>query len=55
MICKHKLTKLNASKYWYILLTSQSIVYVQLKNQTVLFQTIQFRISQLFELSLNVK
>ena len=33
----------------------QSFVYTQLKNQTVLFQTIQISIIHLFALSLNVK
>ena len=38
----------NSSKY-------QLFVYTQLNNPTVLFQTIQFSISHLFALSLNVK
>ena len=33
----------------------QTFVYIQLKDQTVLFQSIQFSISHLFALSLNVK
>ena len=33
----------------------QSFVYTQLNDQTVLFQTIQFSLSHLFALSLNVK
>ena len=33
----------------------QSFVYTQLNGQTVLFQIIQFSISHLFALSLNVK
>ena len=33
----------------------QSFVYTQLNDQKVLFQTIQFSISHLFVLSLNVK
>ena len=33
----------------------QSFVYIQLNDQRVLFQTIQFPISHLFALSLNVK
>ena len=33
----------------------QSFVYTELNDQTVLFQTIQFSISHLFALSLNVK
>ena len=51
-------TKLNGSKYYYISLTIQlslSFVYTQLNGQTVLFQAIQFGISHLFALSLNVK
>ena len=47
MICKHKSTKLNSSKYSNVSLTiqHQSFVYTQLNDQTVLFQTIQFCIS----------
>ena len=41
--------------YCYVSLKFQSFVYTQLNDQTVLFQTIQFRISHLFTLSLNVK
>ena len=41
-------TQLNGFKY-------QSFVYIQLNDQTVLFQTIQFSISHLFAHSLNVK
>ena len=33
----------------------QSLVYAQLNDQTVLFQTIQYSVSHLFALSLNVK
>ena len=58
MTCKHKSTKLNSSKYGYASLTIikyQSFIYTQLKEQTVLFQTIQFSVSDLFALSLNVK
>ena len=43
MICKHKSTKLNSSKYCCVQNTSikhQSFVYTQLNYQTVLFQTI---------------
>ena len=46
MICKHKSTKLNGSKYCYVSLTMQLLhqlfVYTQLNNQTVLFLIIQF-------------
>ena len=58
MICKHQSTKLNSSKYCYVSLNSlkhQPIVYTQLNDQTVLFQTYQFCIIPLFALSLNVK
>ena len=65
MICKHILLRfLNKLK----LIVShtvpgiannsfkhQSFVYIQLNDQKVLFQTIQFIISHLFALSLNVK
>ena len=56
MISKHKSTKLDSSKYCYVSLTikHQSFVYTQLNDQTVLFQTIQFSVSHLFALSLNV-
>ena len=54
MICKHKSTKLNGSMYCYVSLTIQlkhpSFVYVQLNDQTI-----QFCISNLFALNLNVK
>ena len=33
----------------------QSFVYIQLNDQTALFQTIEFSINHLFALSLNVK
>ena len=44
-------------KYLNVPLTiqHQSFVYTQLNDKTVLFQTIQFSISHLFALSLNVK
>ena len=51
MICRHKSTKLNTSKYCYVSLTIQlniSHLFEQLKDQTVLFQAIQFSISHLF-------
>ena len=56
MICKHKLTRLNSSKYCYVSLPiqHQSFVY-EVKYQTTLFQAIQLRISHLFTHSLNVK
>ena len=38
-----------------VLIKHQSFVYIQLNDQTVLFQSIQFSISHLFALSLNVK
>ena len=50
MICKHKSTKLNGSKYCYVSLTIQlnsSHLFIHSVNdQTVLFQTIQFSINQ---------
>ena len=33
----------------------QSFIYIQLNDQTVLFSTIQFSISNLFPLSLEIK
>ena len=49
MICKH----VNKVKYFQVLLCitnnsikHQSFVYTQLNNQTLLFQTIQFSLSQ---------
>ena len=39
----------------YNLIKHQSFVYIQLNDQAVLFQTIQFSISHLFAYSLNVK
>ena len=53
MICKHKSTKLNNSKYCYVSLTIQlniSHLFTQLNDQTVIFQTIQLSISYLFAL-----
>ena len=57
MICKHKSTKLNGSKYCYISQTIQlNITDLFTHNdKTILFLTIQFNISHLFALSLNVK
>ena len=59
MICKHKTSKLNGSKYCYVTLTIQLniklFVYKQLNDQTVLFQVIQLSINHLFALSLKVK
>ena len=58
MICKHKSTKLNSSKYWNESQTIQlniSHLFTQLNDQTVVFQTIQFSISHLFAHNLNVK
>ena len=71
MICRHillvflnkaKLIRLHTVKWFHILLCiiknsikHLSFVYTQLNDQTVLFQTIQFSISHLFVLSLNVK
>ena len=54
MICKLKSTKLNGSKYCYVLLMIQFNIS-HLNDQTVLFQTIQFSISHLFAQSLNAK
>ena len=57
-----KLILLHTVKWFQVLLfiTNNSIkhhsfIYTQLNDQTVQFQTIQFSISQLFSLSLNVK
>ena len=55
MICKHKSTKLNSSKFSNNSINHQTFVYTQLNDQTVLFQTIQFSKSHLFAYSLNVK
>ena len=55
MICKHKLTKLNGSKYCYVSLTIQLNISHLLNDQTVLFQAIRNSISHLFALSLKVK
>ena len=59
VICKHKSTKINVSKYCYvsliIQLNNQSFVYTQLNDQTVLFQVIWFSISHLFSFCLNIK
>ena len=41
-------TQLNDSEYYYISLTTQLFFYTQLNDPTVLFLTIQFRISHLF-------
>ena len=48
---------ISVSWVWYIYnsIKDQSFVYTQLNYQTVLFQTIQFNINHLFELSINVK
>ena len=58
MICKH----VNKVKLFQVLLfitdytiKHQSLVYTLLNDQIVQFQTIQFSISHLFALSLNVK
>ena len=51
MICKHKSTKLNGSKYCYVSLTIQlkiSHLFTQSNDQTVLVLTIQFSISHFF-------
>ena len=58
MICKHKSTKLNSSKYCNVSLTIQlniNHLFIQLNDQRVLFLTIQFSMSHLFALSSNVK
>ena len=58
MICKYKSAKLNSFKYCYVSLTNQlniSHLFTQLNDQTVLFQIIQFSLSHLFTLCLNVK
>ena len=51
-------TQSNGSNYCFISLTNQlniSHLFTQLNDQTVLFQTVQFNTSHLFEFSLNVK
>ena len=59
MIYKHKSTKLDGSKYWFVSLTiqlkHQSFVYTQLNDWTVKFQAIQSNIRHLFAHSLIVK
>ena len=57
-----KLILLHTVKQFQVLLTitnnfikHQSFVYTHLNDQTVLFLTIQFSISHLFALSLNIK
>ena len=59
---EHKLILLHTVKWFQVLLCitnnsfkHQSFVYTQLNDQTVLFLTIQFSISYLFALGLNVK
>ena len=50
MICKHKSTKLDGSKYCYESLTIQlniSDLLTQLNDPTVLFQTIQFLLERI--------
>ena len=55
MICKHKSSELNNSKYCCNnSIKHQLFVHTKLNDQTVLFLTIQFSISHLFALSLNV-
>ena len=46
---------LSIAMYHQHSIKHQSFVYTQLNNQTVLFRAIQFSISHLFALSLNVK
>ena len=46
MICKHKSTHLNSSKFTNNSIKHQKYVYTQLNEQKVLFQTIQYRVSQ---------
>ena len=45
MIYKYKSTKLNSSKF-SIYSINQTFVYTHLNDQTVLFQTVHFSISQ---------
>ena len=58
MICKHRSTQLNSSKYFYVYVTDsikhQSFVYTQLNDETVLFLTIQFSINTQFTHTLDV-
>ena len=54
----NKSTNLNIPKYYYLSQTIKlyiSYLFTQLNDLTVLSQTIQFSISLLFALSLNVK
>ena len=46
MICKHKFAKLNSPKFTNNSIKHQTFVYIQLNDQKVLFQTIQFNIIQ---------
>ena len=46
MFCEHKSTKLNGFKFTNNSIKHLKFVYTQLNDQTVLFQTIQFSISQ---------
>ena len=51
-------TQLNSFKYCYVSLIIHlniCLLFTQLNDEIVLFLTIQFRISHLFALSLNVK
>ena len=57
-LISHKSTKLDIFKYCYVSLTIQlriNHVSIQLNDQTAIFQIIQFSMSNLFALSLNVK
>ena len=46
MICKHKSTKLNSSKFTDNSIKHQTFIYTQWNYQKVPFKTIQFSISQ---------
>ena len=46
MICKHKSIKLNSVKFTKNSIKHLTFVYTQLNELTVLFQTIQFSISE---------
>ena len=45
--CKYMSTKLDNSKFNNNSIKHQTFVYIQLNDQTVLFQTIQFGIGQI--------
>ena len=46
MVCKHKSTNLSSSTFANYSIKHQTLVYKQLNDEKVLFQTNQFSISQ---------